>query len=440
MSASSASVTRRNFLKATGAVAATTSMTARSYAAVAGANDRLNIAVVGCGGIAQEHRRALMDLRKKENIAVTAVCDVYETRAKAYRDRIKKDGGGEPKVVKDYHDVLADKEINYVLFCTPEHWHARHIIEALDAGKHVYSEKPMTHTIPEALAVVLKAKAKPELKVQIGVQGMSDESYRTAHEAIMEGKLGPVVHAQIEYCRNYPANQGPWRGRTPADTSKPADLDWGMWLGPAPKREWFAPRYYEWRNYTDYSGGVGTDLFVHRITRIIKSCGLTFPKTVLGQGGIYLWNDGRELPDNFQMCAEYPAVKGVTNGMTVHILGTMANAFRYDHAIRGHKATLLFTKGKQGWDIVEEGTGKTLQSYERQGAEDMHLHHKNHFDAIRHGTELNCPVELGMYGLVPVRMANLSWFQKRLLAWDARRGLPVPADMLYPATQPVEKA
>lgn len=428
--------TRRSFLKTTGAVAAATAMTARSYAAAADANGRLNMALVGCGGIAKEHRNALLALRESDNLGIMAVCDVYETRAKEFQAAFKEGGAGEPKVFKDYRNILALKDIDYVLFCTPEHWHARNIIDALDAGKHVYCEKPMTHTVPEALAVVDKA-AKSGLKVQVGVQGMSDETYNRALEAIKAGKLGSVVHAQIEYCRNYDISEGPWRGRVQTQ-DKPADLDWEMWLGPATKRPWYAPRYFEWRNYKDYSGGVGTDLFVHRLSRIVKACGLKFPRTVLGQGGIYIWKDDRELPDSFQMVADYGPVEGVTPGMTVHILGTMANRFRYDHAIRGHKATLLFGGKKGGFEIIEEGTGKSLETYERVGAEDMKLHHHNHHMAIRDGVELNCPPELGMYAGMAVRMANLSWFQNRLLAWDTKAGRVVPADQLYPPTQPVE--
>jgi predicted dehydrogenase len=426
-------ITRRSFMKTTGAVAAATAMTARGYAATMGANDRLNIAVVGCGGIAQAHRKALVKLYKTENFAIPAVCDVYETRAKEFQAAVKTDGMGDSKVVGDYRDILAMKDINYVLFCTPEHWHAKNILDALDAGKHVYCEKPMTHTIPEALAVVEKTK-KTGLKVQIGIQGMSDDSYISAYHAIKAGKIGQVVHAQIEYCRHYKKDEGPWRGKV-TDATKPADLDWDRWLGPAHKRPWSAPRYYEWRNYRDYSGGVGTDLFVHRIARIIKACGLTFPSTVAGLGGIYSWPDDRELPDNFQLAADYPPVEGISKGMTLHILGTMANRFRYDHAIRGDAATLLFGGG--GWEIQTD-KGEMLETFKRTSGEDMVPHHKNHFDAIRKGTELNCPVELGMYSIVPVRMANLSWFNKQLLAWDAKKKKAIPADKLVPWNKRVD--
>lgn len=420
-------ISRRSFLKTTSAVAAT-ALTARSLAAAAGANSRLNLAVVGCGGIAREHHLpALLEIRERQRIGILAVCDVYETRAKEYQDAVKAGGAGEPKIVRDYHDVLAMKDVDYVLFATPEHWHAKNALDALDAGKHVYVEKPVTHTIAEALAVVAKVKLSG-LKLQVGVQGMSDDTFASAHEAIVAGKIGPVIHAQIEYCRHHSGGEAPWRKGTDAKMPKPDDLDWERWLGPAPKRPWFAPRYFEWRNYRDYSGGISTDLFVHRLSRIIKACGLGMPKLVAGTGGIFLWPDGRELPDNFQLVAEYPPVENITPGMTVHILGTMANRYPYDHAIRGHKGTLLLSK--TGWQIIEQGSGKVLETYEHTGGESIALHHTNLHAAIRDGANLNCPAELGLYGLGAVRMANLSWFQRRLLGWDAANNQVIPADQL----------
>ncbi|MBN1490865.1 MAG: Gfo/Idh/MocA family oxidoreductase [Phycisphaerae bacterium] len=398
-------------------------LSARSAARAAGANDRLTLAVVGCGGIAGHHLGRLFPLRETENIDFAAVCDVYTTRANQFRDRIAKETGTTPKVIGNYQDVLAMKEVDYVLFATPEHWHAKMTLDALDAGKHVYCEKPMTHTIAEAQAVVAKAKATG-LKLQVGVQGMSDSRYAAANEAIRAGKLGPVIHAQIEYCRNYAANQGPWRnGEVNESTPKPEDLNWEAWLGPAPKRPWNAPRYFEWRNYRDYSGGVATDLWVHRISRILTACGLTVPTHVVSMGGIYMWPDGRDLPDNCEMVAEYPAVEGITPGMTVHVLGTMANDHAIEHCIRGHKATLVF-KGP-GWEIVEEGTGKVLETYEHTGGEDVGKHHQNHHAAIRKDEPLKCPPELGLHAVIPVVMANESWFQRKMMTWDAKKGQAV---------------
>lgn len=407
-------MSRRAFFKTGAAMSALAAgFSARSLARVPGANERLNIGVIGCGGMAEGHLRALLELSGADNLEVIGVCDVYETRARNFHDRIVK-AGGRSKVITDYRELLALRDLDSVLIATPEHWHARQTLDALEAGKHVYCEKPLTHTISEAQAVVAKAR-ETGLKLQVGVQGMSDDSYASAYEAIRSGKLGPVVQAQIDYVRNYPIDRGPWRKEINADAPKPDDLNWDEWLGSAPRRPWSAARYYEWRNYRDYSGGIATDLWVHRITRILKGCGLGYPSRVAAFGGIYLWPDGRELPDNMEMIAEFPAVEGITPGMTLHVLGTMGNNRPIEHCIRGHAATLLFTK--EGWDIVDQESGKVMETHKKTGAENISLHHRNHHAAIRTGAALACPPELGLYGVVSANLANESWFQGKVMTW-----------------------
>jgi predicted dehydrogenase len=405
--------TRRTFLRNAG-MAGTAAMTTFACSGAAGANDRLNMAFIGCGGMAGSHLDSLLGMLDKENIRIAAVCDVYKHRAELFQKKIR--GKGSDTVVKDdYRAVLGMKDVDYVLIATPEHSHAYLTLDALDAGKHVYVEKPITHTIPEALAVVKKTNATG-LQVQVGVQGMADDSYASAQAAIRAGKIGSVVQAQIDYVRNY-TKKGPWRRNDfPKKTDKPDDLDWQAWLKPAPDHAWDAHRYFEWRCYSDYSGGIATDLFVHRITRIIRACGLGMPARVCGMGGIYTWPDGRDLPDSLELVAEYPAIEGITKGMTLHILGTMANDDGNDHCIRGTKGTLKFRGG--GWKIFDDESGEEIESHIRTGGEDVTPHHKNHHKAIREGAPLNCPVELGLYGLGAVRMANLSWFEKKMMAWD----------------------
>ena len=435
-------VSRRGFLKATGGLAglglaglagcqATGSRaglgSAASRSRILGANDRINTAYIGCGHIAKEgHLKELAPTLLKENkLGILAACDVYGKRATEFQG-IAKDAGQDLKIVRNCEEILALKDVDYVTICTPEHWHANLAMQVLSGGKHVYVEKPITHTIAEAKEVVAKVK-ETGLKLQVGVQGMSDDSYISAHEAILEGKLGTVVEAQIEYCRDYPLDRGPWRTGDvdfAQMATKPADLDWETWLGPAPKRAWDPHRYFEWRNYRDYSGGISTDLFVHRITRIIKACGLQFPVRVTGMGGIYIWPDGRDLPDNFEMLAEYPKIDKVTNGMTVHVLGTMANRHGIEHLIRGTKGTLIFTKG-QGWELRELRTEKVLEKHEMKGGEKINLQHANLHEAIRNNKPLVCPAELGQYGLTAVAMANLSWFNKKLMTWDDKSGRAV---------------
>ncbi len=413
-------INRRTFIQ-TGTAAGAMAMTAKSYAQVSGANDRLRMGFIGCGGMAGGHLKTMLKIKDSENVDLVAVNDVYTKRAQGFQDKIK-EAGGDATLHNSYQDMLAREDIDYVLIATPEHSHAYITLEALDAGKHVYVEKPMTHDIKEAQAVTEKVK-QTGLKLQVGVQGTADDSYSSAYEAVKAGKLGKLVHAQIDYVRNY-EGKGPWRRGGNPDAPKPADLDWDAWQKPAPVHEWDPSRYYEWRCFRDYSGGVATDLFIHRLTRLIKACGLEFPDRVVGMGGIYTWDDGRDLPDSFEMMAEYPAKEGITNGMTVHVLGTMANDDGNDHCIRGTDATLKFTS--KGWEIksdLKADKSAIIETHKKTGAEDLDPHHRNHHAAIRSGAELNCPAEIGLYGVTAVRMANLSWFHKKMMAWDRERAV-----------------
>jgi predicted dehydrogenase len=406
---------RRGFLKISGAVAAASTWTATSYARVIGANDRLRLGFIGAGVMGTAHVNAIAALKEKDNLEAVAVADCWKTRAEQGAKVV-----GAPQVFDDYRKLLDIKDIDYVTIATPEHRHWTMTIDAMDAGKAVYCEKPMTHTIPQAQAVMKKQK-ETKLPLQVGVQAMSDDSYRTAGEAVRAGKLGKVIQAQIEYVRRY-HELGPWRVQGITDqTPKPADLNWNDWLGEAPKIDWDPHHYFEWRNYAAYSGGICTDLFIHRITRIMKACDLMYPRRVVGMGGIWQWPDGRDLPDNFEMICEYP------RGMTVYVLGTMSNKVGIDHLIRGHDATLYFTP--TGW-CIKNPEGKVLEEHKKTGGEDIHLHHTNFHNHLRNGEPLNCPMELGMAGVVAVNMANTSWKTGQMMAWDAKNEKMVPANTL----------
>ncbi len=418
------SVSRRTFLKATGAVAAT-AMTAQSYGKVLGANERIRVGFIGAGGMATGHMRTINDLKEKNNLEPVIVCDCWDTRAKKGAELL-----GISDSTTDYRKVLDRKEIDYVTIATPEHQHCRMTVDAFDAGKAIYCEKPMTHELHEALLVRDKQK-ETGLPLQVGVQGMSDDSYASAAEAIKKGVIGQVVQAQIEYVRRY-NSQGPWRNPSiNDDTPKPGDLNWSDWLGGAPKVDWNPHHYYEWRNYAAYSGGICTDLFIHRITRIMKACNLLYPRRVVGMGGIWQWPDGRDLPDNFEMICEYP------RGMTVYVLGTMSNRQGIDHLIRGYRGTLYFTGN--GW-VAKDKDGKVLAEHKKTGAESTHLHHTNLHNHLRNGEALNCPVDLGIAGVAAVCMANESWRSGRMMAWDKENEKMVPADTLKHNPYPEKKA
>lgn len=407
-------VSRRSFL-ATTAVATATGLTASSYAKVIGANDRIGVGVIGVGGMGSAHIDAIAQLSEPNKLNPVAVADCWTTRAEQAAAKCKA-----PHFMQDYRSLLDRDDIDYVTIATPEHRHAELVLAALDAGKHVYCEKPLTHTIPECQQVLAKLK-QTGLSLQVGVQGMSDDSYASAAQAIEEGVLGQVVQAQIEYVRRY-GEQGPWRvPNLDSNMPKPDDLDWQAWLGEAPSIDWNPHHYHEWRCYAAYSGGIATDLFIHRITRIMRACGLMYPSRVVGMGGIYQWRDDRTTPDNLEMICEYP------RGMTVYVLGTMSNRVGIDHCIRGYRGTLYFTG--EGW-VAKDKDDKVLQEHKKNGAEDIVLHHTNLHNHIRTGEALNCPAELGMAGVAAVCMALESWRGGRMMAWDTSAEKMVAADKL----------
>ncbi len=400
-----------------GAIGAASAIAATSYGAIPGANDRLRMAVIGAGGMATTHMESLVQARDIDNFTIVNVCDVYAKRLDAAAQLT----GAKP--VGDYRRILDSKDIDWVLIATPEHWHYQMAMEALDAGKHVYVEKPMTHTAEQAKKVTEKVKSTGR-KLQVGVQGMSDESYAVANEHIKAGELGKVVLAQIDYSRNYEGDF--WAGNDypiDADAAPGPNLDWKAWLGPAPKRPWDPERYFRWRRYWDYSGGIATDLFIHRVTRLIKAMNLTYPSYVVGTGGNFEYTESvAEIPDTFNVLADYP------EGLTIQLVSTMANDTKIEHMIRGHKATLYFTE--KGFMIEpQKEYAKDMQpiTYEKKGAEDVTLHHRNLMEAIRSNQPLNCDCMLGMYGVVVCEMAVESFRKRQYLKWDAQKAQAVKA-------------
>jgi predicted dehydrogenase len=394
-------LTRRDFV-------AGTAFTAAAYAQIPRAGERLRIGVIGCGSQGTDHMRNLVKMRESDNIDVLNVCDAFSKRAEA---AARLTGG---KVVKDYRSVLDNKDIDYVLIASPEHWHYQMTMDAIAAGKHIYCEKPMTYTIEQARRVSERVAQSPTLKMQVGVQGMSDDSYETANRYIKEGALGTVVLAQIDYSRNQRTDF--WTNPIDPDVRPGENLDWNAFLGPARKRPFDPDRFFAWRRYWDYSGGIASDLFVHRVTRMIKALGLTFPDRVVATGGKFEFRDSKaEIPDTLNIMLDYP------QGLTVLLVSSMANDTPVEHVIRGHKATLRFTP--TGFDIVPQKVYAELKmvTHKKTGGEELNLHHRNLQAAIRRNEPLRCDAKLGYYGVVATAMGNLSYRKRKYMRWDAAK-------------------
>jgi predicted dehydrogenase len=291
-------------------------------------------------------------------------------------------------------------------------------LDAADARKHIYCEKPMTRTTEEAKKVVAKIK-QTGVKMQVGVQGMSDDSYETANKYVKDGALGDVVIAQIDYSRNYGLKDF-WGYPVDEDARPGENLDWKAWLGPAPKRAWDPDRYFSWRRYWDYSSGIASDLFVHRVTRIIKSLDLKEPALAVATGGKFHYKDSiAEIPDTFNVLLEYPG------GPNVILVSSMANDTPVEHVLRGHKATLKFTR--TGFTITaqreyaKDPKNPEEITHEKTGAENTELHHRNLQNAIRRNEPLKCDCQLGYYGVVACDMSTQSFRRREYVRWDAQR-------------------
>ena len=336
---------RRDFLKGAAAIGAGVGVTAKGFAKannkmnpgrVIGANDRINIALVGCGGRGQSDARSFAEYAEANNNAcqIVAVCDVYEKRKKETAARHN------AKAFSDYREVLAMPGLDAVIVATPDHWHARIALDAMDNGKDVYLEKPMCHTIEEAKKLVETTKETKRV-LQVGSQTTSADQWYKAKKAIADGMIGKMIMSQGSYHRNSIEGEWNWPIDKAAGPSASGDdhIDWAMWLGPAPKRPFDADRFFRFRKYWDYSGGIATDLFFH-VVAPMNICWdkPQFPTKVSASGGIYAYNDGREVPDTFHLIAEF------SEGHSMVLTSSMANSQHIPGLIRGHEGTIIMVE------------------------------------------------------------------------------------------------
>lgn len=311
---------------------------------VLGANDRINIGVIGVGGRGTDDLRWAMNSgrdannRQPANAAntanttqVIAVSDVYRKRMRQAQEMCKGEG------YLDYRELLNRKDVDAVIIATPDHWHAPIAIEALKAGKDVYLEKPMTHTAEEAkqLCEVVKATGRV---LQVGSQTTSSDQWWQARKAIASGMIGQLLMSQGSYHRNSIEGEWNWRIDPNAGPDGKGDdyIDWKMWLGSAPQRSYDADRFFRFRKYWDYSGGTATDLFYHVVAPLNICWGeAQFPSRVIGMGGNYVFKDGREVPDTFNLLADFP------KGHSLVLSSSMANSTHIPGLIRGHEGTIM---------------------------------------------------------------------------------------------------
>lgn len=408
--------TRRDFLKVAGATAASLAVTglakSKTYAVasprVIGANDRINVGFIGVGGQGTHHVNILRSRSSEFNAQPIAICDVWEKRLTLLKNALQLP---DSQVYKDYRRLLENKDIDAVWIATPEHWHYQQTMDALDAGKHVYLEKPMTRYLDEALKIYKKVK-ETGLVLQVGSQGCTDAKWHKAGELVKAGAIGKVVWCQGSYCRNNP--NGEWNYRIDPDL-KEDNVDWNAWLGPAPKVPFSPERYFRWRKYWDYSAGILSDLFPHRLHPLMIAIGGgEFPTRVMCSGGQFLQHD-RDVADTTHVLADFPG------GYTMLIAGSTINELGLQDIVRGHKANLFF--GGAGVEIrPERPYADEIEARTEQVTgprEDIGEHQKNFLDCIRDRTKKpNCDVELATKTMVVVALAEMSYRQNKVMLFD----------------------
>jgi predicted dehydrogenase len=388
-------VPRRAFLRGV------TAATALSYSRVFGANDRVQLGLIGCG---ERGRSDMGKFIKAGNVDVVALCDIYGAQA----DRAKQDAAN-ARGFNDHRGLLALKEVDAVLIAVPDHWHAAVATDALNAGKDVYVEKPLTLKMEEGPGIVKAARLNNRI-CQVGMQQRSGKHYLEAKRLYMDtGKLGKVTLARTWWHGNsYHLRKAPASLQT-----QPANLDWAHFLGPLKWRDWDPQQYWNWRAYLDFGGGQVTDLFTHWIDVVHMFMGQDNPISASAAGGIYNYKDGRTAPDTINVLLEYPSQFTATFEATL-VPG-----------ITGDAVELCGTEGRLWIDRTRyefHPIGRNAQATVVQAASDLDLDHiQNFLECVRSRKLPNGDVLIGHRSAQASHLGNLSYMQKRRIDFDPVR-------------------
>ena len=393
---------RRDFLgKVAGGVA-----TALSVSKVMGANERIRFGIIGPG---DRGTQDLQDALKCANTELIGAADIYTERLTAVK-RIAPNA----KTYLDYRHMLEDKDIDAVIIATPQHLHCEHFVASIEAGKHVYQEKTMAFTVDHAKRMRAAYRRAGKRTVQIGHQGCSSGQVFDAENFVKTGYLGKVTAIHAHMYRNTRHDHPQW-SRPVRPTMTPENIIWKSFLGEAPPREFDANRYLNWRFFWDYSGGNVYENMCHQLAFWYKAMDLKIPQAVTMTGGLYLWKDGREVPDTMNVSMEHPEEILYTwdSGFGNNQLGSSED-------VLGNDGTVSYTKRGEIRSIpqaINRPDGKEMVG-DQKAASNAHM--QNFIDCIRGGSvkEPNCPLEIGYRVAIACRMAVDSYRQKRTLRWD----------------------
>ncbi len=398
------------------------------------ANDKINIALIGAGGMGTQD---VITALKIPNIKLVAVCDLYKGRLK---DATTK-WGNDLFLTRSYKEILSRKDVDAVIIATPDHWHQQISIDAMRAGKHVYCEKPMVHAITEGPAVI-KAQTETGKIFQVGSQGVSSLGNEKAKQLLKEGAIGELNYAEGFWARNSPT--GAWQYPIPADASLDT-VDWETFISNTSKRSFDATRFFRWRNYRDYGTGMAGDLFVHLFSSLHFITNSFGPNKIYAAGGLRYWKDGREVPDVLLGTFDYPQ-------SAAHAPFNLSLRCNFVDGTSG--TTYLKLVGSEGsmdvtWDSVTLKRNKTIESEDPFYIEQMkkagtpvsdrkkilapeeytfaaekdyeggpYDHFINFFTAIREGGKVTEDAVFAYRAAAPALLCNDSYNQDTAMLWN----------------------
>lgn len=387
---------RRDLLR--GAVA----LSAVSYKRVLGANDRIHLGVIGVG---DRGRHDMAQFQINPSVDVVAVCDIYGEQIDKARQKAQN-----AKNFTDHRKLLEMKEVDVVLIATPDHWHATTAIDALNSGRDVYVEKPLTRTIEEGPSVVKAARINERI-CQVGMQQRSGKHYLQAKREYLDtGRLGKITLARTWWHGNtYHLRKAP-----SSLQSKPSNLDWAHFLGPLKWRDYDPQQYFNWRAYLDFGGGQVTDLFTHWIDVVHMFMGHDAPTSAVAAGGVYAYKDGRTAPDTINVLLEYPGEYTATFEATL-VPGITGAAIE----MCGAEGRLWIDRSK----FEFHPPGRNAQAVVVQAEpHDMTLDHVNNFlECVRSRKLPNGDVLIGHRSAQASHLGNLAYLQKRRIDFDPVR-------------------
>jgi predicted dehydrogenase len=409
-------------------------------------NDKIQFATIGIGGMGMGDTGTA---RATPGTELVAVCDIYQGRLTRAREL----WGSGLAVTRDYREVLGRKDVDAVIIATPDHWHAQIAIEAMEAGKDVYVEKPMVQKWADGPRVIAASKKTGRIP-QVGSQRVSSVVYAKARELFRAGAIGELNMIEAWWDRN--SAIGAWQYSIPPDAS-PATIDWDRFQGPAPKRPFEPVRLFRWRNYSDYGTGVAGDLFVHLFSGMHFVTGAEGPTRVFASGGLRYWKDGRDVPDILLGLYDYPKTEvhpafnlalrvnfvngaGETSGfkftgsdgvMTISDRVTLSripaerdpgnSAGNFDAATR----KLIVEEEFRKYPPVRQ-TMETMAKLDDEqwlpprGYNDHADHHENFFAAVRSRKPVVEDAVFGLRAAGPALASNLSYASGKAIEWDPR--------------------